>query len=278
MTVRAETPGMAGEERFAEGDEVTIISPHVPEHEGETGTIASVQHGAYYALDIGGTIYRWYAESELGGQPGSGAPAPPETPTPDPANPDAPPAARAVARLGGANTAAQLEVAKLAALGRDVMARTGAKSTGAALLKLEAGLVALAEVGPLRAAETKRAAADEDRARRDILAAAVTSGALTRAQAFDVTEANGQEVLAPKVAWRAGSLDDLRAQIGALGASPRTPGPKLEPDLAAISAGGIPPEIASLAAQRGYSPEKTARLAALHKKTHSATRAEEKSQ
>jgi len=139
--------------------------------------------------------------------------APPDS-QPAPAAPTAPGARAIAAAAPVATAAAHLEVAQLAKLGRDVMLRTGAQSAAAAMLKLESALLALDEVGKLRAADTARAAGDNLRARTERLVAAVHAG-MPRAQAFHV-KPDGK-VGAPKSAWMGGTLQQLDAQLNELG-------------------------------------------------------------
>jgi ClpP class serine protease len=146
---------------------------------------------------------------------------------------------RALAGLPADASDDQIEAALPAAraavaLGRDVLRETDAKSADQALLKVVAGGVALGEVEQLRAAECERAKIEEQRSRTDRLARAMQSGALTRAQAFEVTEEIGadgkpREKLTPRAAWMRGSLADLDEQLAALGAGGAPPRPRVEP-------------------------------------------------
>ena len=143
-----------------------------------------------------------------------GASADADAPPPPP-GPPAPGAARALAALGGTSAAGQLEIAQLAALGRDVLTRTGAASSGEALLKLETAMTALAEVGKLRAKERTTAAAANITARVDRLKAAVHAG-MPRAQAFNIDPKTDRPTT-PKAAWMGGTLEQLDAQLNELG-------------------------------------------------------------
>lgn len=136
----------------------------------------------------------------------------------DPGKIDGTIGARDLAQAAGGSVAAQIEVADLASLGRDVLEQTGASSADAARLKVTAALSALAELGPLRAAEAARAAADERNVRVARLQRAVTEQHLPRSWFFDVGEdAEGREKLTPKAAWMIGTLGDLDAQLRSMG-------------------------------------------------------------
>lgn len=141
---------------------------------------------------------------------------------------------RELVQAGGGTLAGQIEVAELAALGRDVLRETGARTPDEAVQRVAAGQVALGEVGQLRAAARAREVEDEQQARRALLSAAVHDGTLSRAQAFDVTEAMGQdgklrEVLVPKAAWSSGTIEHLKATLAALGAGAAPPRARAAP-------------------------------------------------
>jgi hypothetical protein len=158
------------------------------------------------------------SSAKLRGAEGEAAP-----PTKRPADMAPAPGARAiVAAAGGQTAAAHLEAAQLVALGRDVLARTGAATADAAMLKVEAALTALGEVKTLRAKETAAKLKATEQAKVDRLAAAVRAG-MPRAQAFTVSEGpagpDGKptEVLTPKAVWMRGSIEELNATLDELG-------------------------------------------------------------
>ncbi len=282
--VRAEEMG-SDQAPFEVGQEVTIVQAPTPELVGQTGTIVSAHCGQYYAVDVGGVV-SYLPDASLGGERPAMAGATVEE-DPPPAAPVVPPPAeapaaqaRALAALGGASVAGQLQAAQLHALGRDVMARTRAASPDAAMMAIEGALLAAeqipglrAELATLRAADVERVKADDLRKRGDRLGLSISRGGITPAKARDES---GQI----RAVWLRGTFDDLDATLSALEVD-ATPiaRPPVVPDPVALAGSDeeIPPEVADLAAKRGYTPEQTAKLAATYRKTSRRGRAQESS-
>ncbi len=115
------------------------------------------------------------------------------------APPPAPAQARALTSLAGPHATAQLELAQLAAFGRDALALLGAKSAAAGSMKLRLAVDAFAKIGKVEA--TAKAQAHFSR-----LAVAVQAG-MPRAEAFDLDEENNP--IRPKAVWSKLELDEL---------------------------------------------------------------------
>lgn len=148
-----------------------------------------------------------------------GAPAAPESSDPGgmeaaPGAPSAPMARSIVSAAPKATAASAIEVADMAALGREVMKRSGAKNMDAALLAVEAAFTARDEIGKLRAAEATRAKAEDLRGRMERLGAAVHGG-MDRARAFVIDEKGNPEK--PLPVWMRGSLSDLDETLATMG-------------------------------------------------------------
>jgi len=284
MRLRAQM-GAEGGPRFEEGDAVHIISPHMPEHTGKSGTIASVQNGPYYAVTIDGeeAPHLWYAESELGGEPGAADPPPAEPQPPQ----DMPPAegASALAGAAGSSVAAQARIARLAALGQAVLSLTGETDTDRAQGRVRAALESSAKV-PGMAAELAQLRGAQDEARREALVAGAVPRKLSPGQAYewrDKVDAKGQPVIAadgkpervralqaylraPHKAedgtLRGQTLEQLEGYLAGLpelGGTASAEGSKADP--AAAAAPLVSPQLAATARAQGFDPVK---FAAIH--------------
>ncbi len=204
---------------FEVGATVTVIQAPDASIVGSTGTVQSAACGPYYGVEIDGTVH-FLPDSSLGGERPA-APAP-EAPTPMPE-----PTPAALAAAGGPSIAGQLEIATLAQLGRDVLRETGETSADRALLRVTAGMVAMTKIAKVEGDEKARAAAEDVRARRDRLAAAMVRGAVTRAQAFANPEEADVSKLTPRASWMRGTLADLDERLNDLGPGGTAPRAKI---------------------------------------------------
>lgn len=312
--LRADMGGMGEDEPapYEVGQTVTVISAPDTALVGQTGTVQSSACGVYYALDIGGVV-SYHPDGNLGGDrpvaqtdvvPPEAPPAP-EVPPVDPAMARTAAKlggsaaagqieiARTLAKLGGSTAAGQIEIASLATLGHNILARTKATTTDAAMMAIEAAMVASEQLPALRAKLAKltaddalRAKAEDLRIRGEKLTSALRAGAFTsRTQAFDVSTKkvtrDGKEVdvevLTPKAVWLRGTVTDLDDQLAALSAGAQAPRGRVDPDVEASVAGEpIPAAVATYAHRRGITDPKTiAALAREHAKNNGGAAAQE---
>jgi hypothetical protein len=166
------------------------------------------------------------------------------------------------------------------ALGSRVMKRLGVATDAQALLRIEAGEVAIAEVAKLRKEKADRDAAEENVAKVALVKQRHAAGTLTRAQAFtadsitlsdaatakraagDMSGPEPVDLLVPKPEWLGGKLADLKRTLDALG-TPHAPAKREEPEEAPAD-GAIPAHVAAYCRARNITdPKKIARFAAL---------------
>ncbi len=169
------------------------------------------------------------------------------------------------------------------ALGPKVLARLGATSESAALMRIEAGESALGDVARLRKEKADREAAEEGREMVALVRTRHAAGTLTRAQAFtsesialsdaalarrDAGDKAGPEptaLLVAKPVWLSGKLEDLRRTLDALG-TPHAPARRIEPEEVLVDDTAIPPHVEAYCRSRGITdPKKKERMAALLK-------------
>ncbi len=180
-----------------------------------------------------------------------------EEAAPDSERPGAPaaPTAQAIARASATPTAAaHLEVAQYAALGRDVLARTGAKNVDAAMLTIEAALSALGEQAKFKLTQRKAAATADVTARRAVLEDAVAQDVIKgRAKAFHI-DADGK-LGVPLAAWSRGTVAELTETLVTLGYKPGGPPAAHSTLIVASADGGDEAGLAARAAAAGVDIE-----------------------
>jgi hypothetical protein len=141
----------------------------------------------------------------------------PPAPNSKPLPPAPGPGARAVAGAAAVPTAAShLEVARMAALGRAVLARLKVPTPEAAMARVEAGEIALAELPGLRQQAKVNASFSRAAELKQIALEFVKRGDIGRAVAFDIGEVNGTETLALKAVWAKLTPATLRETFTAL--------------------------------------------------------------